>query len=224
MNHKLEILGVEIDNLSVQDSMDRIKKYFQTDPLNIIGIITPGMLINAEDSEEYRKMLEKLDLSVIGDKEIMEAAGLENGDRVKEIQENRFVKTLFRFLIEEEKRVILLTETKEEKETLEYYINKKYPLLQVAEIFTFEDAIEDNIVNFINGVSADILLSNLASPYQEEFVFRNRQKLEAKLFIGVGKEIPYSRHLELKPGFLGRMMEKRVLKKKVSRYRSEKGD
>ena len=224
MNEKLEILGFEIDNLSVDKSMERVEEFLQTDSLSIIGIITPGILIEAEQSQEYGGLIGQLNLSIIGNKEILEAAGGESEERFTQIQDNSFMKAFLNYLIQKEMQVVLLADKMAERDIFYKYIYKKYPQLNVTGVFILEDAGEDDIVNLINGVSADVLLSMLSSPYQEEFVFRNRQKLGAKLWVGLGKEIPFGSHMELKPGFLGRLLEKRVLKKKISRYQSEKGD
>ncbi len=50
------------------------------------------------------------------------------------------------------------------------------------------------LVNAINGSEVDCVLSALSVPLQEDFIAKNRNLLDARVWIGVGKE-EYSRHV-----------------------------
>ena len=55
----------------------------------------------------------------------------------------------------------------------------------------------DMLVNAINGSEVDCVLSTLSVPLQEDFIAKNRNLLDARVWIGVGKKIFSPR----KPGF-----------------------
>ena len=222
MNEKIEVLGTEIDNLSPREAMRCIKDFMNTDALSVVTMITSGILIEAEQSSDYRALIERLDLSVIGEKGILEAAGVENGERLADIQSNSFCQSLFGYMEREAKRIVLLAENESKKQEFLDNMKQQYPSLCMSEAFSLEGMVEDAVINQMNGVSADVILAALSSPWQEEFVFRNQQKLGAKLWIGCGKEFPLRKSLELKSGFLEKLIERMLLKKRAAKYQNEK--
>ena len=60
-----------------------------------------------------------------------------------------------------------------------------------------EGRADDMLVNAINGSEVDCILSALSVPLQEDFIAKNRNLLDARVWIGVGKKIFSPR----KPGF-----------------------
>ena len=55
MNRKMNVLGVEIDNLTVVEAMERMEAFLKTESLNTIGIINAGVLLEAGKETSYRE-------------------------------------------------------------------------------------------------------------------------------------------------------------------------
>lgn len=77
MEKKINVLGVELDNYQVDEAMEMVGEYMQNDLLNTIGIVTMQMLLLADEDEQWKTYLKDLDMSIIGETEILTAAGIE---------------------------------------------------------------------------------------------------------------------------------------------------
>ena len=83
MNAELEILGVKLKHYRVDAAMEIAEEYLSNDKLNTIGIVTMQMLMQASKEPTWKQYIEDLDLTVIVETEVLEAAGIgvamENG-------------------------------------------------------------------------------------------------------------------------------------------------
>ena len=76
MNAELEILGVKLKHYHVDAAMEIVEEYLSNDKLNTIGIVTMQMLMQASKEPTWKQYIEDLDLTVIGETEVLEAAGI----------------------------------------------------------------------------------------------------------------------------------------------------
>lgn len=74
MNAELEILGVKLKHYRVDAAMEIAEEYLSNDKLNTIGIVTMQMLMQASKEPTWKQYIEDLDLTVIGETEVLEAA------------------------------------------------------------------------------------------------------------------------------------------------------
>ena len=77
MNAELEILGVKLKHYRVDAAMEIAEEYLSNDKLNTIGIVTMQMLMQASKEPTWKQYIEDLDLTVIGETEVLEAAGID---------------------------------------------------------------------------------------------------------------------------------------------------
>jgi UDP-N-acetyl-D-mannosaminuronic acid transferase (WecB/TagA/CpsF family) len=226
MNQKVKVLGVEIDNYYLEESMEIVGQYLENDSLNTVGMISTSLLMAAEERIEIKSNVEKLDLSIIGEVEVLEAAKIDDKQRVEEVEENEFIGTLLMYAINCGKTVYLLVENQKQLDELLEYFQTEYENLQILGGYVLEpEQLEDDgIINEINSLSPDILLASLPSPFQEEFVFANKSKLNARLYLGLGKHKKIKQSLGLKPGWLSKLVDKALFKRMVTKYNDEKGE
>jgi N-acetylglucosaminyldiphosphoundecaprenol N-acetyl-beta-D-mannosaminyltransferase len=186
MENKLNVLGVEIDNYLTTDSSRLINEYLDDDCMNTISIIQIPTLLRAVDEDEYREYIENMDLTIVGDKAILEAAGLTDGVRIKEAEDGEFVIQFFRNVIKRKKTVFILGEKEQDIDKYMKAITKRYVGLNIAGKYAISGYEQDgdSIVNEINSVAPDVIVSVLTSPFQEKFVSENKSKISAKVWIG----------------------------------------
>ena len=92
MNAELEILGVKLKHYRVDAAMEIVEEYLSNDKLNTIGIVTMQMLMQASKETTWKQYIEDLDLTVIGETEVLEAAGIAigGGAVVETLEESAF--------------------------------------------------------------------------------------------------------------------------------------
>lgn len=76
MSEKIELLGVRLEVFETEEALEKIKEFLKEDGLRIVGMVTSAMLLASEESEEFRQQLEQLNLCVIREREVLEAAGV----------------------------------------------------------------------------------------------------------------------------------------------------
>lgn len=226
MNSKINVLGVELDNYPVDEAMDIVSEYMQNDRLNTIGIVTMQMLMLAGEDEQWKTYLQDLDMSIIGETEILTAAGIEkDGTLYEEIETNEFIARLFWYLIQNQSRVFVLGETEDEVGSLEKYLLETYPGIQVAGgavVETLDETGVDSLLNEINSETADVIVSGLKGTRQDKFVMDNRSKISAKIWFSLGEHPTVQNEAGIKISWWGNLLKKNTFKRMVTRYKNEK--
>ena len=96
MNAELEILGVKLKHYRVDAAMEIVEEYLSNDKLNTIGIVTMQMLMQASKETTWKQYIEDLDLTVIGETEVLEAAGIDpETPSYEEVETNEFIARFF---------------------------------------------------------------------------------------------------------------------------------
>ena len=152
MLKKLDILGLEIDNYTVREAMLKAETYLNNNEMNTIETISMTMLEKAGHDEKMRDCLKQLDLAVIGEKEILSAAGVNSMQRMKETGENEFFYEFMKRMIRNKKTVYLLAEKKTELENLERFLHDEYEKVRIVGQYAMEDCTGDldAVVNAVN--------------------------------------------------------------------------
>ena len=225
MNGKIDVLGVQIDYLNVDAEMEQIMAFMQNDFLNTVGIITMNALLTVKEAPQWKDYIENLDMSVPGEKEVLEAAGIDGGQIYEEVEENEFFARLFWYLISRDCRVFLLGGSQEEVEGLKKYLLETYPgLLIVGETADTADGevSTDHLVNEINSVSPDLIISGLQGFRQDQFLMENRQKINGKIWLGLGEHPQIQNEAGLKVSWWSTLLKKNTFRRLAAKYKEGK--
>ena len=167
MNAELEILGVKLKHYHVDAAMEIVEEYLSNDKLNTIGIVTMQMLMQASKEPTWKQYIEDLDLTVIGETEVLEAAGIDpETPSYEEVETNEFIARFFWGLIQKKSRIFVLGDTGEELQTLQKYLTETYPGIEIgggAVVETLEESAFDSLVNEINSQTTDVIVSGNAA-------------------------------------------------------------
>ena len=188
MDEKIQVLGLGIDNLTAKDAVKRVVSYMETEPVNVVEMVTMNTLGKFQQDETAKELFEHFDIALASDKGILEAAGVTDERRLKEVDELLFIKMVMRFLHKNSTRVFLLAEDVADLQKLEMYMEEDYSNVQVVGTATMEEnaASDDMLLNLVNGAEAECILSALPSPVEEQFIFRNQALVNAKVWLGFG--------------------------------------
>lgn len=225
MCNKIEVMGISLDYLNVEQEMERLAGFMENDRLDAIGMITMNTLLLAEKDPAWRKYLKNLDLSVISEKEILEAVGVSSGQVYEEVLENDFPARMFWYIINKELRVFLLGESSEEVDALEKYLLETYPGIQIAGTaadVAGEEASVDSIINELNSFSPDVIISGLQGIRQDQFLMENRQKINGKIWLGLGEHPDIQNEAGIKVGWWNTLLKKTTFRRMASKFRDDK--
>lgn len=227
MSDKIEVLGIRLDYLNVDQEMERLADFMENDKLDSIGMITMNTLLLAEKEPDWKRYLENLDMSVISEKEILEAVDIVSGQVYEEVSENEFPARMFWYLINRNLRVFLLGETREEVEALEKYLLETYPgicIVGSAADAADGEASADSTINEINSFSPDVIVSGLQGIRQDRFLMENRQKINGKVWLGLGEHPDIQNEAGLKVSWWSTLLKKTTFRRMAAKFKGEKSE
>lgn len=189
MIKKIDIMGVQLDNYTVREAIRQVETYLESGVLNTIESISMQMLMDSEQDTVQRQVITSLDLAIIGEKEIMQAAGIGTMQRMNETEENDFFFEFFKRMERNKKNLFLLGENEQAIEELKDMLQTEYPKLVIVGEYALENCVgdQDAVINDMNALTPDVIVSVLPSPMQEHFFWEHKDKMNASIWYGVGK-------------------------------------
>ena len=218
MDRKINVFGIDITILTAKETMKLIMQYLEKETVNTIEIVTLAMLMKEKDDEIWREQVEKFDLVLPGEKTLFEASEECDRNLVKELENRTFLRMFLRYLCKNKKRLFLLADSTERlalmREQLRSYAHGA--VVAGHAILPADGGLEENVINEINGVEPDCILSALPSPRGEQFVVESGALLNARLWVG-GLSV-FSEEITRRP--LGKIRQ--FIMKKIFCYQVEK--
>lgn len=192
MKRKMNVLDIRIDQLYAKEALQRAVSYMQTEPISIVKIVTTDILMQAGEIPELKEYIEYSDLVIAGEKQILEAAEIEDKKMLSEAENRIFVKLFLQYLHKHQSKVFVLGGSQEEILHLEQEFSQHYHGIQIVgtECVT-EDTADDLVLNQVNGAETECIIAILPTPLQEAFAARNRQLFHANLWLGLGKNMKF---------------------------------
>ncbi len=184
-----EVLGIQVNNCTAKEAMEVVIGYMEEEQLQIVEIATVDGLMSIMEQEDYGRPIRDFDLLLAGDATVLEAAGLDDRQLLRETKEQTFLKLFLQYLHKNHKRIYLLGEREEDCTRFYEYFMQRYPGCQIVGVAKLspQDPADDMVVNAINGSECDCILSGLPSPLQEDFIIKNQKQLNARMWMGLGK-------------------------------------
>lgn len=221
MEDRIKILGVEMDCLTAKEAMLEAMRFMENDSVDTIEILSMDTLMSGQENEEWKEYTAGLKMVLPGEAEILEAADIRDRVKLKETENRTFLKIFMKYLQKNQKKVFVLAETEEELTRVEEAIQRYNRGIRFTgdALLGPDDNREESVINYINGTETDCILSVLPSPYQEQFIGRNRQLLNVKVWFGCGDALVRSydeRKIfrQIRYFFLKTMFRRRVEKQK----------
>lgn len=220
MLKKIDILGMKIDNYTVREAMMQVDIYLGDTSMSVIDTIDIALLDLAGKEEAARRYVENLDLAVIGEKEILLAADIHSSQRLSEIENHDFFREFARRIMRDGRAVFLLTQTADQEQQLEAFLEERYDRIRIAGGCVMQDREGDPeaVVNEINSVSADVIFAVLPSPVREQFLLENRNKLDVRIWYGLGNDYVPGVRANWVSRLAGGLIHKRKLKNRLHKY------
>lgn len=223
MCDKIDILGVHIDYYNVATSMERIAEMMKNDRMDTVGIVTMNTLLLAAEDPTWKQYLEEMDLTVIGESEVLKAAGIQEGQIAEEVEENEFIARFFWYMIQQQERLFVLGETKEEVEGLRTYLQDAYPGIEIVGGAVVEDDTPaEGVMNEINSLTVDVIVSGLQGHRQDRLAIENRSQLNSKIWFCLGEHPNIQTDAGLKVSWWSTLLKKNAFKRMVAKYNEGK--
>ena len=188
MSIYFNVSDMEFNGCYANDSMKEVVAGLNSDTLKTIEIVDYSMVDNNHDNEEWVNTINDMDVIVPGDIKLLNMAGVEDGLMTREVEISAFMRMFLKYMGKYEKKIFIIALNQEEldfaKERVSEYIDEdKVEGMSVDEL---TGRSEFEIINEINALEPDCILSVLPSPKQEEFIRSNKAYINAGIWLGCG--------------------------------------
>ena len=219
------ILGLRLRDYSLREKMQLTEKYLHNGILNTIECITAQTVMRAVEDEQQKRWLEEMDLVVCCDADVAYAAGVASHGRLKEIENNSFLKEFIRRLSRERQTVYLIADGEETLNGLMDDLREMAGMLRIAGCGILHAELTEGgiatLVNDINDKAPGVLLSLCDYPLQESFIHENKGIINANVWVGLQKGCPIQGEEAKGLRMLARKLERRVFARRVTRYENQ---
>jgi len=184
MKEYIEILGIKIDNVDMNGAVERAKSYLSQDELKMIFTPNPEMVINATKNEDLKEALNNSDMNIPDGNGIVWASKKIKKPLPERVAGFDFIHKLFDLGKNNDIKFYLLGAKPEIVEKAKENLEKQGVKIVGFHNGYFKD--EQPIIDEINSLDVDVVLVALGAPKQELFIYKNKDKLKAKIAVGVG--------------------------------------
>jgi len=206
MIKQIQLLGMTFPNYSLRDELQLAQEALHSERLCMFLTMSMQSLmkVNSSGSEEEKTFVEQADLIVVEDPEILSVAGITSNQRIREASDHLFFTELMKRLQRGQQQIYLVAGRNAALDKIKEILEDQYEKLRIVGQYSIEEYPDDldRMINEINSAAPDVILSVMPTPQQEEFLMKNRSKLLAKLWYGLGEN--YGLLME-KKGFGWRM-------------------
>lgn len=188
MIKEIIVAGIKLNSYTALENLTKIGKRMDNNVFTTVEEVYMGTLLLAKEDEVVKDVVETLDITVVAENDIWDAAGENSNLRRREVEKREFFNHLMHILERNKYSVLILGETSQESDATCEYVKGEFPRLHIAGAIALEACLgdEEGIINEINLLTPDVVVSVLPSPKQEYFLAENRNKLLTRLWYGVG--------------------------------------
>ena len=196
MLNRMKILGVSVDNVSLEESYLRTKELIENSNKTCKMVFAPNteIIMCAQKDKEFFKILNKSELSTPDSIGVEMAAKRLKTPLKERIQGQKY----FRKIVSEGEKLgwtfyILGGKDDTPKKAIEN-LKKIYPNLNIVgyhEGFFENEEDENKVIEEINNLSPNVLIVAMGAPKQEKWIYKNKEKLKVDIACGQGGTLDY---------------------------------
>ena len=209
----IKILGVRINNVDMDETMNKIGEFFDNDELNYIYTPNPEIVMRAGRDEEFKKIINSASLNLCDGIGLMIASKLKKKPLKSRVTGYDTSIKILGLMNERHLSLFLLGAKPGIAEKAIERINNDYPNIVIAGYnngyfngshngHASSDE-EEVLIQKINDSKADTIFVGMGAGYQEKFIYYNKDKLKTKLAIANGGVIDVlAGNVKIAPAFI----------------------
>lgn len=191
MNNKVDILGVKFNKITMDETVEKVVTFLNSDGQYTIFTPNPEIVMAALEDEELKVALDCADLV------IPDGIGIVIGSRIlkdrlpERVAGCDLIENIFSKIKNQDKTVYFFGAGPGIPELASKKMIEKHTGLEVVGLHNgyFDLEEEKSIIEDINEKRPDILLVGLGAPKQEKWINKNKNKLNVRIIMGVGGSI-----------------------------------
>lgn len=185
---KVNILGVNVDKVTISEAADKIFGMLGEDKPHWIFTPNSEIIMQAYKNTEFCEILNKADLLTADGIGVVYASRILKNPIKERAAGYDIACELTEKLSQSGHRLFLFGGKPGVAETAKKNLKEKYPELNIVGTRNgyFKPEEEADIINEINSAEPDVVFVCLGAPAQEKWIARNADKINARVFMGIG--------------------------------------
>ncbi len=223
---EIDVLGMHITDYPVKEAIKHALKFIGNGAMNTIFYVSSPVLLEAGENPQQKEWLESMDMLLYGEPTVLDVLGENTRERKNEIKQDAFLHEYIKKIARGKRRVFLILDSQEKADSLEAYLHSLHESVNIIGkyIWNEEESQADDLVNELNDVSPDIIISKLPNLVQQKLICENRKMINASVWIALLYERVIKKHKVTFGAKLDRLFYMRLFKRKVDRYEIEKAE
>ncbi len=223
----IDVLGMHITDYPLKDAIKMSLKYIGNGAMNTIFYLSSQVLLDAGENAEQREWLESMDLLLYGEPTVLDVLKENTRERKNEIRNDAFLHEYIKKLARGKQSIYLVLDSEEKADSLENYLKELHASVHVIGRYIWEEgsSTAEDLVNELNDVSPDVIISKLPSALQLQLIYENRRMINASVWVALLYERVINKKKNVTFGSkLDWMFYKRLFKRRVNKYEIEKAE
>lgn len=185
---KLNVLGVRIDNVTIETATDRILEMLKSGGNHAVFTPNSEIVYAAYKDSNFCSLLNSADMLTPDGIGIVYASKILGKPLSERAGGYDIACKVIERIAETGDRLYLFGGKPEIAQKAAENLKEKYPFINIVGTRNgyFNPEEEDSIIAEINESGADILFVCLGSPMQEKWIFKNRERLSCRVMMGIG--------------------------------------
>ncbi len=186
MKEKLNILGIEYDNVFQNEALDIVISFLDSD--NCKTVVTPNSEIAqlCIENKEVKTAINSADLIIADGIGVIYASKILKKPLKQKVAGIDIAYLLLPILEKEQKSLFLLGGNEGIAELAKKNIKEKYPNINICGTQNGYFENEKEVIDKINAISPDVIFVCLGFPKQEIFMSKYKNIINAKVMLGLG--------------------------------------
>lgn len=186
MMDTINILGAQINTVTMDEAVEEAARLMEQDGCSVIYTPNSEIILHAYKNSDFTPKLNSADLTVADGIGVVYASRILHKPLKERVAGYDLVCALFKEMAKKGQSVYLLGSKPGVAEKAADEIAKSNPGIKIAGTHDGYFSDDEEVIASINAAAPDFLMVCLGFPKQEEWIYKNKGKLNARLAIGAG--------------------------------------
>ncbi len=195
MQEKITILGVPIDNVSLEECGQKTKELISSSNKSCKIVVAPNteFIMQAQKDKEFYDILKQADFATPDSVGVILGGKLQKKYFKERIPGQAYFREVFKCAEIEGWTIYLLGGKGDVPYKAKEKLEKDFPKAKIVGVHEgfFEEDSEEDVIKQINELKPNILFVAMGAPRQEKWIYRNKEKLKVDIATGQGGTFDY---------------------------------